>query len=142
MKTIQISRESRLFKFAVSWGRWNYYLKPDICAFRRALVCGAIKMMLACGFLAGIYFLLSYSFYEKLVQIPWFEHPAIWAFFTPIVMLAGIIAVCSVVGLIFMVFMKAFHAIHNGVESKMQDSTISMVYKSWKDKFCTKVELR
>jgi len=146
MKTIKIDRNSKTFRFAVSWGNWRYIAKPDICAFTRALIWGGFKVLLLAGLFLAMYSGITFSLYMAL-STDGFPYPILGAFLIPPLGVAALLAVAyALIVIIMCVSEKIAVAARRRRDYKESNpkppTALREAYRSWKGKYCAKVEVQ
>lgn len=148
MKTVTIKRNSLTYKFAIHWGGWKPHWDEclDICSFRRALIKASFLALLAATLLAGLWITLSALAFHALkdlfgiVESTWlyfvFGPPALVA-----VMAAIVLSLCGVCYAIKYSFKSARNVISGSKKLDHVMSPVAEVYKSWRDKYCSKIEI-
>lgn len=142
MNTIKINKNSKTYRFARDWGKWDYYLNNDICSFRRALVWGATKLVVLIGSFTFMYLLMGLSHYEDFVKAG-YSYPLLLSLLAPLFYFIVGLLILSVISVLMFGALKVYQYLFKR-KSKSEDkqpSAIALAYKSFKEKYCTKVEI-
>lgn len=143
MKTVVVSSNSPLFKFACSWGRWNYKRDADICAYRRALLCGVLKVSLIMAACLLVYGGLSYRLYSDLVAAG-LPFPLLLSIVLPGLAVAAFAGGLLAVAVAYVTVGEKWDEWRDRRWEASQKAPITplrALYRSWKDKLCAKVEV-
>lgn len=147
MKTISLDRSSKTVRFARSWGKWDYLEYPDICSFGRRLVWGAIRLISLIIFLIVCYLVTALSIFSVTLEALKVE-PNIWFYLYGIISPVLLVSVAAAVVGIFWytgTFIKEKYSVweYSRYLKPVEKETSPLVeaYKSWKGKYCAKVEL-
>ena len=149
MKKIVIDRESRTYQFAQKYGGYRELKHDhDICAFRRALVLGFLKIAFLASTASLVYSALVVGVFMSYRESGWgFWWSVVAAIFTPaltaVAIVAAFCAVCATFEFIFTKIERRREKLKEEIEAGLrQPSALRETYRSWKEKYCAKVEFK
>jgi hypothetical protein len=133
MKLLKLNKDSWHYKLAMMYDKWMPD-NTDICTYTRTLIASFCLMTFAIcvmGLLAGS---LLFMFGGWIAYFLGYElHGAV----IPFTFIYGVSAV-----IIGIVWAKAFYQERKWTQPEKEPGFIRTAYRSWKDKFCVKVEFK
>jgi len=140
MKTIEINQMSWHYKLA-NFAVTNYDLEyrcNDVCDYTRKVLFGAFVFLIACvcGIMASVMFVWMFA-----DTLAWIVASIVQGGFIypnpPTIALLVVLALFTVIGALYSI-PKGFAAINRTVDIPF----VKTAYRSWKDKWCAKIEFK
>jgi len=132
MKTFDVNKKSWHYKLS-KFGENRYDVDADdICSYTRNVIYGMFASSLCIiGICIGLYAAGDFiAWLIACIQYSSFLHPQL-----------GAIIIVDAIGVIFMVVLYSGTSVFFSCQREKEGSFVHTAYKSWKDKYCIKVNI-